>query len=592
MAQTVDLEGFEVETFVRGLREPVAFDFLAAGEFFVLERRTGNVRWVRDGKILRTIYRAKVSREGDHGGLGLVLDPDFASNGYVYLFYSAASPSGGQWLENRLERLEFDGANLINGTTLLRVPKASDQDGPDQNGGVLRFGPDGKLYGLVGSLGRGVSTPPAVEQNTGPGTSSGAGGVFRVETDGTDAAGNPFIASADAGLRKWFVYGVRDGSGLTFDPISKSLWFTERGPDIYDEINRARAGMNSGWLKIAGPDRRDATYAANGNTPANKGDLVKIPRSKYVDPAYSFAESTGVGPLTFVETATYGRSLRNQLLLGDANGDLHLFQLKKKAKQRKKLLLKGPLRDRVADGPTESASSVFGTGFGDVRDLRVGPDGLLYVVDRKGGRVLRLVPASGGDQTAMYRVTFDAAWSSTTHPDPDFPGNPHFSGLIGATHNSSVTFWERGEKASDGIKAMAELGSKSPLDAEVRTAIAASTAEQVLSGGGVGRSPGSVSLTFEISADYPLVTLVAMLAPSPDWFVGVHDLSLFQDGAWADHLTVNLFPYDAGTDSGENYGSPNSPTVPPAAIARINGSPFAVAGKVPRLGQFVFERLQ
>ena len=93
--------------------------------------------------------------------------------------------------------------------------------------------------------------------------------------------------------------------------------------------------------------------------------------------------------------------------------------------------------------------------------------------------------------------------------------NPHFSGLIGATHNDDVRFWAPGRRASDGIKAMAERGSKTPLDDEIRAAKADGTVDKLLSGDGIARSPASVSLDFVIRRDHPLVTLVSMVAPRP-----------------------------------------------------------------------------
>jgi hypothetical protein len=191
--------------------------------------------------------------------------------------------------------------------------------------------------------------------------------------------------------------------------------------------------------------------------------------------------------------------------------------------------------------------------------------------------------------TARYSVTFEATWSAQTHPT-DAPPNPHFSGLIGATHRDAVRFWETGQLASDGIEAMAEEGAKSPLDQEVQAAITAGTAQHLLSGGGIGLSPGSVSLEFEISSGFPLVTLVSMLAPSPDWFVGVTALSLLEDNAWVDERTIDLHPYDAGTDSGVSFRSPNRTTTPREAITEIDSGPLVVAGSVSPVGRFVFRR--
>jgi hypothetical protein len=192
--------------------------------------------------------------------------------------------------------------------------------------------------------------------------------------------------------------------------------------------------------------------------------------------------------------------------------------------------------------------------------------------------------------TAKYEVTFDAVWSEETHPD-DFPPNPHFSGLIGATHNENVTFWEVGELASPGMKNMAETGSKQPLDNEIQAAIDDGTAFKLLSGDGINPSPGSVSLELKVRQSHPLVTLVSMIAPSPDWFIGVNSLNLFENGSFVDEKTVFLYAYDAGTDSGTTYTSPDLPTEPPEPIFLIEGYPFFYEEELVPLGTFTFTKI-
>ena len=191
---------------------------------------------------------------------------------------------------------------------------------------------------------------------------------------------------------------------------------------------------------------------------------------------------------------------------------------------------------------------------------------------------------------ATYRVTFDAAWSRASHPT-DFPDNPHFSGLIGATHLGSTRFWDAGAIATDGIKAMAERGRKSPLDREIENAIANGQAEHLLSGGPIGRSPGGMTLDFEVGVDQPFVTLVAMVAPSPDWFVGVSALSLLENGDWTQLLEVELFGYDAGTDAGRTFTSLNQPQSPRVPISRIESGPLIQGSNGAPLGTFTFRRL-
>ena len=192
--------------------------------------------------------------------------------------------------------------------------------------------------------------------------------------------------------------------------------------------------------------------------------------------------------------------------------------------------------------------------------------------------------------TVTYEVVFDATWSEETHPD-DFPPNPHFSGLIGASHNENVHFWREGELASEGIKNMAETGQKSPLNMEIGRSILNKTAFKLISGNGIGTSPGSVSLQFKVCEKYPLVTLVSMIAPSPDWFVGVDSLNLFENGSFVDEKIITLYAYDAGTDSGTTYTSPDEPTDPPVPIFKIEGYPFFYNEELVPLGTFTFTKI-
>ncbi len=198
-------------------------------------------------------------------------------------------------------------------------------------------------------------------------------------------------------------------------------------------------------------------------------------------------------------------------------------------------------------------------------------------------------PPPTPDATASYVVTFAATWSAATHPNM-FPSNPHFSGLIGATHRAGIRFWSPGAIATNGIEAMAELGSKTPLDIGIGRAIDNGNAEHLLSGDGIARSPGNVTLAFDISVEHPFVTLVSMVAPSPDWFVGVSEMSLFENGDWAAEIVVELQPYDAGTDSGNTYNAPDRDTVPRIPIAHLEGAPLAVGGIVAPVGTFTFRR--
>jgi len=206
---------------------------------------------------------------------------------------------------------------------------------------------------------------------------------------------------------------------------------------------------------------------------------------------------------------------------------------------------------------------------------------LLALAVSCGGEEEIEVPVGG----AKYRATLNAEWSSTTHPDM-FPSNPHFSPLIGAAHAAPDLLWREGGSATRGIEVMAETGKTGDLSSEVEQAIQSGDALAVVSGGGVNPSPGAASATFAVSPEHPLLTLVTMIAPSPDWFVGVNSVDLIDGGKWRDRVELDLFAYDGGTDSGGTFDADDVETYPRGAIARLQGGVFDL-----RFGTLVVERL-
>jgi hypothetical protein len=200
------------------------------------------------------------------------------------------------------------------------------------------------------------------------------------------------------------------------------------------------------------------------------------------------------------------------------------------------------------------------------------------------------------DETASYRIIFASVWSRDLFQL--VPGGDHFSGLIGMTHNEKASLWRPGTLASPGIEQMAETGSKSTLTEEINNAIDNQLGGgAILSGGGLGASGSQTTLDFTASLTHPRLSIVSMIAPSPDWFVGVHDLPLIgADGDWVDALSIGLFPYDSGTDDGTDFTSGNSDSSPHVAIEQIAETPpFALkpeAGEAPLpLATFLIERL-
>lgn len=195
------------------------------------------------------------------------------------------------------------------------------------------------------------------------------------------------------------------------------------------------------------------------------------------------------------------------------------------------------------------------------------------------------------DLNARYKLTFNATWSALTHPN-EFPASAHFSDLIGMTHDGNAVLFTNGEIASDGIKNMAETGNKNPLEAEIQNLITNETASTLISGGGIVSSPGEVSFEFDVIVSHTRISIVSMLAPSPDWFIAVTNINLIENNEWVTSKTINVDIYDSGTDDGTTFTSPDEPTVPPIPIFKINTPPLAVNNVVAPLGSITFTKIE
>ncbi|MEJ5383390.1 MAG: PQQ-dependent sugar dehydrogenase [Fimbriimonadales bacterium] len=384
-----------------GLSFPIAMAFLDpadATRFFVIEKNSGRVKLVQNGAVVSTVLDLPVNYASERGLLGIALHPDFANNGYVYLYYTRSSTGSdtstqSAWLDNRVERYRWNGSTLVDPTMIVSFPRDTAQNnGPNHDGGVILFGPDGKLYGVTGDLNRGFLDNPRIEQNTSATAVAGVGGIFRLNPDGSVPPDNPFVSHSDVRIRRLWAYGIRNSFGMTFDTLTARLWLTENGPNVYDEINRVERGFNSGWLKLMGPDSRDAVYQENGNQAYDADDLVYLPNAYYADPIFSWLQPIGVSSIAFVRSARFNAGVRDEAIVGESNnGRLYRFPMNA---TRDDFVLTGALADRVADSTTERNLTTFGTSWGVVTDLRVGPDGYLYVVSLFANRVYRIRPVN------------------------------------------------------------------------------------------------------------------------------------------------------------------------------------------------------
>lgn len=173
---------------------------------------------------------------------------------------------------------------------------------------------------------------------------------------------------------------------------------------------------------------------------------------------------------------------------------------------------------------------------------------------------------------AKYQLIFEGLWSNITHPR-DFPFSlwlTHFSDVIGASHDGNFTLWEEGGLASAGLRQVAEWGSVRTMEGELRTK--KKYLRTIVKAGGLWypRVNANTTSSFRVDRLHHLLSVVSMLGPSPDWIVGVSRLDLCRrDCTWIPSKTIDLFLYDAGTDDGITYMSPNSPSEPQQPIRRI-----------------------
>lgn len=177
------------------------------------------------------------------------------------------------------------------------------------------------------------------------------------------------------------------------------------------------------------------------------------------------------------------------------------------------------------------------------------------------------------EESTEYLVTVSIHWNSTDFPT-NYPSNAHFSRLIGWSHDANQSFFKIGTLASNGIKNMAETGGTSPLDTELKEFIEEGQGYDYFIGSNLSSGTGEIVLRMEVTEQYSSVTLATMIAPSPDWYIAVVDIDLMENNSFVDQKTVEAHVYDAGTDSGVTYASPNDITDPQTPITLFVDAPL------------------
>lgn len=444
----------KVITVVEGLKRPTSMAFLGPDDFLVLEKNSGIVKRIVNGSILTSpVLDVAVANEKERGLLGVAAiqssnndlndDNDNYSkegtNTSVFLYFTESSGldgnddcplinycvEGSDPKGNRLYGYRLSENKLMNPELLLDLPA---KPGADHIGGAIVIGPDRNIYLMsgdghscsYGSCDNGTKKTVLNSRsaNVRDGQElNGRGGILRVTQDGltVNDNGKSGVMDEDDPINKYFAYGIRNGFGIDFDPITKKLWDTENGPSFGDEINLVDPGFNSGWLKIQGiwpitnhtmlfPQGLFPPYKGylgiykqihSGSTSTGQGELLDFGgNGEYSDPEFIWNITVGVTALKFLDSDKLGKKYENDLFVGDySHGRIYHFDLNS---DRTRLALNGSLANKIASSPEgkEIGQIIFGEGFDAVTDLEVGPDGYLYVVSHKGGKIFKIIPST------------------------------------------------------------------------------------------------------------------------------------------------------------------------------------------------------
>jgi glucose/arabinose dehydrogenase len=354
--ETADLK-IRVEKVADGLANPWSLAWLPNGDLLITER-AGRLRIVRNGALdpepIAGVPEVRITALG--GLLDVLLDPNFATSGTLYLTYTKGGE--GNLSTTALTRARWDGMQLVDSEEIFVADNWSTS--PTNFGGRMVFGRDGKLYLAVGER---------QEQERAQNTMLHGGKVLRLNDDGTAPADNPF-AGKQGYLPEIYSVGHRSPQGLAVHPATGELWENEHGPLGGDELNIVRAGKNYGWPLVTFGKNYDGTAVTEHTA-----------REGYESPFLFWVPSIAISGVSFYTgdrlAAWKGNAFVGSMMEGRTRATGHVqritFAENGEPIQREPIL--GQLRQRI-------------------RDVRPGPDGLLYVLtDQNPGVLLRIEPA-------------------------------------------------------------------------------------------------------------------------------------------------------------------------------------------------------
>jgi glucose/arabinose dehydrogenase len=352
---------YRVVTVANGLARPWSLAFLPDGALLVTEK-PGRLRIVRDGQLLTEPVAGlpPVYTEGQAGLLDVVPHPDFERNRLLYLSYS--KPLDGGASTTAVIRGRFEKGRLSDVEELFEAQSR----GSGHYGSRLAFDGHGHLFITIGD--RQAPSEGDLESHPAQDLSNHHGVTLRLNEDGSVPDDNPFVDQAGA-LPEIWSYGHRNAQGLLVDPANGQVWITEHGPQGGDELNLIEPGLNFGWPVIGYGVNYRTGSAIHGGTH----------REGMAQPKKVWVPSIGVSGLALYDGDAFPH-WRGHLLAGGLSGQrITLLELAGDAVVREETLVQG---------------------IGRVRDVRVGPDGYVYIAidDRDGNAspILRLEPVPRG----------------------------------------------------------------------------------------------------------------------------------------------------------------------------------------------------
>lgn len=227
------------ETQIGGLSSPTAMEIAPDGRVFVC-LQDGQLRVIKNGSLLPTPFlTVSVDASGERGLLGVAFDPNFATNNFVYIYYTVPSVPR----HNRVSRFTANGDVAVAGSEHI-ILELDDLSATNHNGGAIHFGSDGKLYIAVGENGVGSNAQTLANLH---------GKMLRINADGSIPSDNPFFSSALGKNRAIWALGLRNPFTFAFQPGSGRMFINDVGQSTWEEINDGVVGSNYGWPTTEGP---------------------------------------------------------------------------------------------------------------------------------------------------------------------------------------------------------------------------------------------------------------------------------------------------------------------------------------------------